>query len=226
MIAAAAAVVNGVSMGVWNSRNALAACNRGVGLRGGSQVVSSAVPDFPRCRTPAMRFHDGVGLYPRTPTRFGAAMSDQPVFVAPYVASHLVVDDAAAAIDFYVKAFGAEEMGRLAGPDGKIVHAALVVNGAMVMLNDDFPEMSGGKSMTPTSLGGSGVTIHLQFVDDVDVRFQRALDAGATVVAPLEEQFWGDRYGAIRDPFGHFWSLAQQVREVSMEELAEKMQGS
>lgn len=150
-------------------------------------------------------------------------MSDQPVFTAPYVASHLVVDDAAAAIEFYKQAFGAEEMGRIAGPDGRIVHAALIVNGAMVMLNDDFPEMTGGKSMTPTSLGGSGVTIHLQFPDDVDARFQRALDAGATVVAPLEDQFWGDRYGVLRDPSGHFWSLAHQVREVSMEELAAHM---
>lgn len=150
-------------------------------------------------------------------------MSEPTPPTAPFVATHLVVDDAAAAIDFYKQAFGAEEMARLAGPDGKIVHAALIINGSMVMLNDDFPEMSGGKSMTPTSLGGSGVTIHLQFPDDVDARFQRALDAGATVVAPLEEQFWGDRYGAIRDPFGHFWSLAHQVREVSMEELAAQM---
>jgi len=150
-------------------------------------------------------------------------MSDQPVFTAPFVATHLVVDDAAAAIEFYKQAFGAEEMGRLDGPDGRIVHAALIVNGAMVMLNDDFPEMTDGKSMTPTSLGGSGVTIHLQFADEVDERFQRAVDAGATVVAPLEEQFWGDRYGVVRDPFGHLWSLAHQVRVVTMEEMAAQM---
>lgn len=148
-------------------------------------------------------------------------MSEQPT--PPYVAAHLVVDDANAAIDYYVKAFGATEMGRLNGPGGKIVHAALIINGAMVMLNDDFPEMSGGKSMTPTSLGGSPVTIHLQFTDDVDARFQRALDAGGTVIAPLEDQFWGDRYGVVRDPFGHQWSLAVQVREVSMEELTAQM---
>ena len=143
-----------------------------------------------------------------------------------FVAPHLVVDDAAAAIDFYVAAFGATEYGRLPGPDGTLVHAALDINGAMVMLNDDFPEMSGGKSMTPTSLGGTPVTMHLQFTDDVDGRFQRALDAGATVVAPLEEQFWGDRYGVVRDPFGHQWSLAQTVREVSMEELQTAMGGA
>lgn len=152
------------------------------------------------------------------------APNSQPVPpTAPFVAPHLVVDDAAAAIDFYVTAFGATEMGRLGGPEGKIVHAALLVNGTMIMLNDDFPEMSGGKSTTPTSLGGTPVTLHLQFTDDVDGRFQRVLDAGATVVAPLEEQFWGDRYGVVRDPFGHQWSLAQTVREVSMEELAAQM---
>jgi PhnB protein len=142
--------------------------------------------------------------------------------VHPAVAPHLVVDDAAAAIDFYVAAFGATEFGRIPGPGGKLVHAALQINGSMVMLNDDFPEMSDGKSMTPTALGGTPVTIHL-IVTDVDVWFQRALDAGATVVAPLEDQFWGDRYGVVRDPFGHQWSMGQPVREVSMEELAEAM---
>jgi PhnB protein len=151
-------------------------------------------------------------------------MADQP---QPTVIPHLVVDDAAAAIDFYVKAFGAVELGRVPGPGGKLVHAALTINGGSIMLNDDFPEMSGGKSMTPTSLGGTPVTIHLQVTEDVDGKFQQALDAGATVVAPLEDQFWGDRYGAVRDPFGHHWSLGQQVREVSMEEIAEAMkQGS
>jgi PhnB protein len=142
---------------------------------------------------------------------------------APFLVPHLVVDDAAAAIDFYVKAFGATEWIRMPGPDGKLIHAALDINGTMVMLNDDFPEMSGGKSMTPTALGGSPVTIHLQFADDVDARFQRALDAGATVIAPLADQFWGDRYGAVRDPFGHHWSLAQTVREVDMDEVAKSM---
>ena len=147
--------------------------------------------------------------------------------VQPAVLPHLVVDDAAAAIDFYVKAFGAVEQGRVPGPDGKLIHASLAINGSSVMLNDDFPEMSGGKSMTPTSLGGTPVTIHLQVTEDVDAKFQQALDAGATVIAPLEDQFWGDRYGAVRDPFGHHWSLGQQVREVSMEEIAEHMgQGS
>jgi PhnB protein len=107
-------------------------------------------------------------------------------------------------------------------PDGRLVHAALDINGSTVMLNDDFPEYSDGKSQTPTALGGTPVTIHLQ-VPDVETAFQRAVEAGATVVAPLEDQFWGDRYGIIRDPFGHQWSLGQPVREVSIEEIAEAM---
>jgi len=149
------------------------------------------------------------------------ASQDKPE-VKPLVAPHLVVDDAAAAIDFYVKAFGATEYGRVPHPDGRLVHAALDINGSMVMLNDDFPEYSDGKSSTPKALGGTPVTIHLQVVD-VESAFQRAVDAGATVIAPLEDQFWGDRYGVIRDPFGHHWSLGQPVRTVSPEEISAAM---
>ena len=140
----------------------------------------------------------------------------------PAVMPHLVVDDAAAAIDFYVKAFDAVELGRVPGPGGKLIHAAVQINGATVMLNDDFPEYNDGKPGTPTALGGTPVTIHLQ-VHDVDAKFQQALDAGATVVMPIEDQFWGDRYGAVRDPFGHQWSLGQPVREVSMEDIQKAM---
>jgi PhnB protein len=142
--------------------------------------------------------------------------------VQPALSPHLVVDDAAAAIDFYVKAFGATELGRVPHPDGRLVHAALSLNGSTVMLNDDFPDYNDGKSSTPKALGGTPVTIHLQ-VPDVETAFQRALDAGAVVVAPLEDQFWGDRYGMVRDPFGHQWSLGQPVREVSPEEIAAAM---
>ncbi|MGB9224026.1 VOC family protein [Mycobacterium sp.] len=144
------------------------------------------------------------------------------IAIEPAVIPHLVVGDAAAAIDFYVKAFGAEELGRVPGPDGRLILAAVRINGSTVMLNDDFPEMCGGKSMTPTSLGGTPVTIHLT-VTDVDAKFQRAVDAGATMVAPLEDQFWGDRYGVVADPFGHNWSLGQPVREVSMDEIQAAM---
>jgi PhnB protein len=144
------------------------------------------------------------------------------IAVEPALSPHLTVADAAAAIDFYGKAFDAAEVMRLPRPDGKLVHASVRINGFLVMLKDDFPEMSDGKSMTPPSLGGTPVTIHLT-VPDVDAVFQRALDAGATAVVPLEDQFWGDRYGMVEDPFGHHWSLGQPVREVSHEELAAAM---
>jgi PhnB protein len=140
----------------------------------------------------------------------------------PMLVPHLVVDDAAAALDFYAKVFGAEEMTRLPGPGGKLMHAAFRIDGHMVFLNDDFPEFNDGKSTTPAALGGTAVTIHLHG-PDVDARFQRALDAGATVVNPLEDQFWGDRYGVVRDPFGHQWSLAETVREVDFSTIAEEM---
>jgi PhnB protein len=143
--------------------------------------------------------------------------------VTPAVLPHLVVDDAAAAIDFYVKAFDGVELGRVPGPDGKkLIHAALQINGSTVMLNDDFPEMNDGKSSTPTALGGTPVTIHL-VVTDVDTQFKRAVDAGATVVMPVDDQFWGDRYGVLRDPFGHQWSLGQPVREVRPDEIEKAM---
>jgi PhnB protein len=142
-----------------------------------------------------------------------------PIEVQPAVLPHLTVDNAAAAIDFYVKAFDAVELGRVPGPDGKkLMNAAIQVNGSTVMLNDDFPEMNDGKSNTPTALGGTPVTIHL-VVADVDAKFNRATEAGATVVMPLQDQFWGDRYGVLRDPFGHLWSMGQPVREVSAEEI-------
>jgi PhnB protein len=146
--------------------------------------------------------------------------------VQPAVSPMLTVSDGAAAIDFYVKAFGAEELGRVPGPDGKkLFHAALRINGALVMLNDDFPEMNDGKSVTPEALGGSPVTIHLT-VSDVDAKFQKASDAGATVVMPLDDMFWGDRYGEVRDPFGHLWSLGQPMREVSQEEIDQAVKQS
>ena len=144
------------------------------------------------------------------------------IAVQPALSPHLVVDDANAAIDFYVKAFGAVEVGRIPGPDGKLIHGAVHIDGATVMLADDFPEMSDGKSMTPKALGGTPVTVHLT-VTDVETRFQQAVDAGATVVMPLEDQFWGDRYGMVRDPFGHQWSLGQPVREVSYSEMEQAM---
>jgi PhnB protein len=132
---------------------------------------------------------------------------------------HLFVSNAAAAIEFYKKAFDAEEITRHAAPDGKrIMHAALAVNGATLMLCDDFPEFRGGKGSTPEAIGGSPVVLHLQ-VSDADKVFNQAVAAGATVAMPLQDQFWGDRYGQIVDPFGHTWSIGAKVRNVSEQEV-------
>ena len=133
---------------------------------------------------------------------------------------HLTVRDAAAAIEFYKKAFGAVETVRHAGPDGKtIMHASLRIGDSPFMLNDEFPEM-GGKG--PQALGGTPVTIHL-YSGDVDALFARAVAAGAKVTMPLADQFWGSRYGQLEDPFGHRWSLAQHIEDVTPEESARRM---
>jgi PhnB protein len=134
---------------------------------------------------------------------------------------HIFVSNAAAAIDFYKKAFNAEELTRHAAPDGKrLMHAALLINGSTLMLCDDFPEYCGGKSSTPEAFGGSPVILHLQ-VTEADSVYEQAVAAGATVAMPLADQFWGDRYGQIKDPFGHTWSIGARVRKVSEEELKE-----
>lgn len=117
---------------------------------------------------------------------------------------HLTIRDRRAdeAIRFYADAFGAREISRVPSDDGRLMHAHLEINGGSLMLNDDFPEYGDGQ---PAPLP-SGSTLHLQ-VKDADAAWTRALNAGASVVMPLEDQFWGDRYGQIRDPFGHRWSI-------------------
>ena len=143
-------------------------------------------------------------------------MSERPTF-APY----LVVSNAAAAIDFYKKAFGAEELVRHAAPGtDKLMHAHLVVHGGHLMLSDDFSSQMGGKSETPEALGGSPVTFHLH-VDDADGAWKKAVDAGAEITMPLADQFWGDRYGQLRDPFGHKWSIGQTKSAPNASELEE-----
>jgi uncharacterized glyoxalase superfamily protein PhnB len=134
---------------------------------------------------------------------------------------HLVCAGAAKAIDFYKKAFGAEEMMRLPGKDGRLVHAALQINGSTVMLVDEYPEM-GNKA--PSTLKGTAVTLHLM-VDDVDAAAKRAVKAGAKVVMPVADMFWGDRYGVLEDPFGHRWSIATHLRDMTVEEIKEAMRG-
>ena len=124
--------------------------------------------------------------------------------VMPRLSPHLVCDGAAAAIDFYKAAFGAEEVMRLPGPNGKLMHASVTINGAMVLLVDEMPEYG---VLGPVKIGGTAVTLHL-VVPDVDAAFARAIEAGATETMPVADQFWGDRYGVLKDPFGHSWSLA------------------
>jgi PhnB protein len=137
----------------------------------------------------------------------------------PPITPHLTVSDAAAAIEFYKAAFGAEEMFRLPAPDGRrVMHCSLQLNGGRVMLNDDFPEFCDGKRHAPDATGGSGVTIHLE-VGDVDAAFARAVKAGAAIVMPVADMFWGDRYGVLRDPYGHSWSLATHQRDLSPAEI-------
>lgn len=132
------------------------------------------------------------------------------------VTPHLVCKGAAQAIEFYKKAFGAQERGRLSTPDGKnVLHASLGIGDSAIMLSDEFPDWG---SVGPETLKGTPVVIHL-YVEDVDSVFDRAVRAGASVKMPLEDMFWGDRYGQLRDPFGHIWSLATHVRDVSYEEM-------
>jgi PhnB protein len=131
------------------------------------------------------------------------------------LAPHLVCAGAADAIEFYKKAFGAEEMIVLAGEDKKIMHAALSINGAMVMLVDENRNYG---LLSPKALNGTPVVIHLN-VPDVDRFFERAVAAGAKVTIPVEDMFWGDRYGQVEDPFGHRWSIATHLRDMDVDEL-------
>jgi uncharacterized glyoxalase superfamily protein PhnB len=134
---------------------------------------------------------------------------------------HLVVKGASQAIDFYKKAFGAEEIKRMPGPDGKsLIHAELKIGNSRLMLVDEFPEMN---ARGPETMGGTPVTIHM-FVEDADAVFNRALGAGAQVRMPLADMFWGDRYGVVADPFGHLWSIATHKEDLTPEEMGKRMQ--
>jgi PhnB protein len=146
-------------------------------------------------------------------------MAVQPVpegynTVSPYLA----VDDAEKAIEYYTKAFGAEETVRMNGPDGRIGHAELKIGDSHVMLSDPFPHST---TTPPKELGGTSGSIFM-YVDDVDAVVQKAVDAGATVTMEVEDQFWGDRFGSITDPFGHSWSIATHVEDLTPEEIEER----
>jgi PhnB protein len=131
------------------------------------------------------------------------------------VTPYLFLSDAAQAIEFYKKAFGAVESMRMAGPDGRIGHAEIRIGESAVMLADEFPDMG---VRSPQTIGGSPVCF-LIYVPDVDARFQQAIAAGAKELRPVKDQFYGDRTGTLEDPFGHLWTIASHVEDVTPEEM-------
>jgi uncharacterized glyoxalase superfamily protein PhnB len=131
------------------------------------------------------------------------------------VTPHLVIKGCAAAIDFYRRAFGAAEIYRMPGPDNAIMHAELHIGDSILYVCDEFPGMD---CSSPQSIGGTTSTMHL-YVPDVDAAFQKAVAAGARVVMPVMDMFWGDRYGKVADPFGHSWSLATHKEDVAPEQM-------
>jgi len=132
----------------------------------------------------------------------------------------LIVKGAADALDFYARAFGAKEISRAASPDGSmIMHAEIQIGDSRLMLSDEFPEMA---CLSPLSIGGSASGLHI-YVEDTDALFQQAIDAGAKADMPPMDMFWGDRYGKLTDPFGHSWSIATHLRDLTEEELQQAM---
>ena len=148
-------------------------------------------------------------------------MPETPSNDQTVLAPHLVCDGAADAIDFYKKAFGAEEMMRLPGPDGRLMHGAVKIRGCPVLLVDENPAYG---LLSPKALKGTPVTMHLM-VPDVDAFVARAVEAGATVTMPVTDMFWGDRYGVLKDPFGHSWSVATHLRDMTADEIQAAMRG-
>jgi PhnB protein len=136
----------------------------------------------------------------------------------PQVTPYLLVDGAAAAIDFYANVLGTRERMRMAGPDGRVGHAELELGTGLVMIADEFPETG---QLGPRKVGGTPVTVSI-YVEDVDAVFTRALEAGATELRPVADQFYGDRLGVFEDPFGHHWSVATRVEDVPPDEMARR----
>jgi len=134
------------------------------------------------------------------------------------VTPYLICDGAADAIEYYKKAFGATELFRM-DHEGKVGHAELKIGDSPIMLADEFPQMG---YRSPKALGGTPVSIMI-YVEDVDTVYQRAIDAGATEVKPLQDQFYGDRSGTLTDPFGHVWTIATHKEDVTMEEMNRRM---
>jgi PhnB protein len=131
------------------------------------------------------------------------------------ITPYLPIEGAADAIEFYKRAFGATERGRMEGPGGSVAHAEIQIGDSVVMLGDPFPQSS---IKPPTQLGGSSAALFM-YVEDVDALVQQAVDAGAKLTMPPEDQFWGDRYGKVTDPFGHEWQIATHVEDLTPEEM-------
>lgn len=138
------------------------------------------------------------------------------------VTPYLSVQNAALAIEFYKKALGAAEVVRMDMPGGKVGHAELQIGDSRIMLADEFPDMPEAVARSPKSLGGTSFGINL-YVEDVDARFKRAVEAGATVKRPVKDQFYGDRSGTLEDPFGHIWTISTHVEDVSPEEMKRRL---
>ena len=136
----------------------------------------------------------------------------------PQVIPYLVVDGAAAAIDFYNKVLGTKERMRMGGPDGKVGHAELELGDSVIMLADEFPDMD---ARGPKTMGGTPVSL-LVYVEDADAAFDRAIQAGAKSLQPVEDKFYGDRSGRFEDPFGHRWDVATHVEDVPPDEMAKR----
>ena len=136
------------------------------------------------------------------------------------VTPYLTVNDAARAIDFYKKAFGAQEVVRMDGPGGKIAHAEIKIGDSMIMLADEMP---GSGSQSPQALHGTTSGVML-YVENADTVFNQAVSSGAQVEAPLADMFWGDRYGKLKDPFGHSWAVATHKEDVAPAEMSKRMQ--
>jgi PhnB protein len=135
------------------------------------------------------------------------------------VTPSLVIKEASKAIDWYIKALGAQELYRMPGPDGRLMHAEIKIGDSIIMMTDEMPEM-GGKG--PQTLGGTPVSL-MVYCDDSDALFNRAVGAGASVRMPLEDAFWGDRWGMVVDPFGHVWALATRKKNLTVEEMKRAM---
>ena len=135
------------------------------------------------------------------------------------VTPYLTIRDAAAALEFYPRALDATVCFRIAGPDGKVGHAEIRIGGSVIMLSDEFPEMD---VVSPQTLSGATSSL-LLYVENVDALFAKAVAAGCTVVKPIANQFYGDRSGTVKDPFGHRWTIATHVEDVTPEEMARRV---